>query len=312
MTNEMLLEDLPDDHRSGFVTVLGKANVGKSTLINGLVGEKVAIVSPKPQTTRRTLRGILTLPEAQIIFVDTPGMHEPRHKLGEYMVRSATRTIPDADVVLFMVDLSAPPDGDDERLAELIRKRRTGPCILVLNKVDLVSKLEEEERTQAFGRISNCEESVVISATEGRNRDRLLALILDRLPPGPRFYPSDQITDQPLRFLAGELVREQALHHLHQEVPHWIAVVVEEFEERREDLTYIEATVYVAKESQKAIVIGQGGKMLKAIGQAARAEIEGLLDARVYLDLWVKVRKQWIKDEAALRHLGFTSPKGEG
>jgi GTP-binding protein Era len=312
MAEEMLLEDMPEDHRSGFVTVVGKPNVGKSTLINGLVGEKVAIVSPKPQTTRRTLRGILTLPEAQIVFVDTPGMHEPRHKLGEYMVKSATSTIPDADVVLFMVDLSAPPDDDDERLGQLIRKRRAGPCILVLNKVDLVSKAKEEERTGSFERLCDCEESVVISATEGRNRDRLLALVIDRLPPGPRFYPPDQITDQPLRFLAGELVREQVLHYLHQEVPHWIAVVVEEFEERREDLTYIEAIIYVAKESQKAIVIGQGGKMLKVIGQAARTEIESLLGARVYLDLWIKVRKQWIKDEAALRDLGFTLPKGQG
>jgi len=312
MTEEMLLEDMPEDHRSGFVTVLGKPNVGKSTLINSLVGQKVAIVSPKPQTTRRTLRGIVTLPEAQIVFVDTPGMHEPRHKLGEYMVKSATRTIPDADVVLFMVDLSAPPDDDDERLAQLIRKRRAGPCILVLNKVDLVSEVDEEERSAAYASLSDCEGSVLISATEGRNRDRLLALIIDRLPSGPRFYPSDQITDQPLRFLAGELVREQVLHHLHQEVPHWIAVVVEEFEERREDLTYIEAIIYVAKESQKAIVIGQGGKMLKAIGQAARTEIESLLGTRVYLDLWVKVRKQWLKDEAALRHLGFTLRRGEG
>lgn len=307
--DELLSEDLPEGHRSGFVAILGKPNVGKSTLINSLVGEKVAIVSPKPQTTRRTLRGILTLPQAQIVFVDTPGIHQPRHKLGDYMVKSATRAIPDADVVLFMVDLAAPPDDDDLKLARLIGDRRTGPCILVLNKVDLVSPAEEEERTRAYQGLSDCQQSIAISATEGRNRSELLDLIVGFLPQGPRFYPTDQITDQPLRFLAGELVREQVLFHLRQEVPHWIAVAVEEFEERREDLTHIEATIYVAKESQKAIVIGQGGRMLKAIGQHARREIEELLGTKVYLDLWVKVRRQWPRDEVALRHLGFTLPK---
>lgn len=310
--DEMFPEDLPEGHRSGFVAVLGKPNVGKSSLINGLVGQKVAIVSPKPQTTRRTLRGILTLPQAQIVFVDTPGMHEPRHKLGEYMVKSAARTIPDADVVLFVVDLSTPPDGDDVSLARLIRDRRAGHCVLVLNKVDLVSAAEEEERARAYESLSDCDRSVAISATEGTNLGRLLDLIIDRLPPGPRFYPADQITDQPLRFMAGELVREQVLHHLYQEVPHWIAVAVEEFEERREDLTYIEATIYVAKESQKAIVIGQGGKMLKAIGREARIEIERLLGSKVYLDLWVKIRQRWPQDEVALRHLGFTLSREEG
>ena len=249
------------------------------------------------------------MPGAQIVLVDTPGMHEPRHKLGEYMVKSATRTIPDADVVLFMVDLSAPPDSGDVNLARLIRERRAGPCLLVLNKVDLVSQVEEEERTTAYQGLSDCQQSIAISATEGRNRSELLDLIVGLLPPGPRFYPADQITDQPLRFLAGELVREQVLFHLRQEVPHWIAVAVEEFEERREDLTHIEATIYVAKESQKAIVIGQGGRMLKAIGQHARREIEELLGTKVYLDLWVKVRRQWPRDEVALRHLGFTLPK---
>ncbi len=307
----MFQEELPEDHRSGFVAVLGRPNVGKSTLINGYVGQKVAIVSPKPQTTRRTLRGILTLPQAQVVLVDTPGVHVPRHKLGEYMVESAARAIPDADLVLFLVDVSAAPGADDEKLARLIRDRRTSPCILVLNKVDLISPHEEEERARAYRSISDCEQSVLISATERRNCDKLLDLIIGQLPPGPRFYPPDQITDQPLRFMAGELVREQVLRHLRQEVPHWVAVAVEEFEERRADLTYIEAIVYVSKESQKGILIGEGGTMLKRIGQAARAEIEQQVGTKVYLELWVKVRKRWPRDEAALRDLGFVLPKGE-
>jgi GTP-binding protein Era len=284
---ELLPEDtLPEGHRSGFVAVVGRPNVGKSTLINAYVGQKVAIVSPKPQTTRRRLRGILTLPKAQVVFVDTPGIHEPRHRLGEYMVETAVRAIPDADLVLFMV--------------------------VVMNKSDLISPGEEMERTQAYLGMAGCQEAILISATEGRNRDRLLDLILQSLPPGPQFYPTDQVTDQSLRFMAGELIREQVLKYLHQEVPHWVAVVVEEFQERREDMTYIEATVYVAKESQKGIVIGQRGKMLKSIGQAARGEIEELVGTRVYLELWVKVRKRWLHDQGALRYLGYVLPKEDG
>jgi GTP-binding protein Era len=305
-------EELPEGYRSGFVAVVGKPNVGKSTLINTYVGQKVAIVSPKPQTTRRRLRGILTLPDAQIVFVDTPGIHEPRHKLGEYMVQTAARAIPDADVVLFMVDVSRPPGEEDRTLARLIGERAAGPCILAMNKVDLLPPEQEEAARAAYLALSDCAGSVMISATEGDNRDELLALIVQHLPTGPQFYPPDQVTDQPVRFMAGELIREQVLHELHDEVPHWVAVVVEEFRERREDLTYIEATIYVAKDSQKGIVIGQGGRMLKRIGRGARQEIESLLGTKVYLDLWVKVRKRWPRDDAALRHLGFTLPKDGG
>lgn len=302
-------EDLPEDYRSGFVAVMGRPNVGKSTLINGYVGQKVAIVSPKPQTTRRRLRGILTLPEAQIVFTDTPGFHEPRHKLGEYMVETAIRAIPDADVVLFVVDVSTLPGARDSQLARLIQQRATGACILVMNKVDLVTPDKGEERREAYLSLTDCDHWLMFSATEGHNHDELLDLIIQYLPPGPQLYPADQITDQPLRFMAAELVREQVLAHLYEEVPHWVAVAVEEFEERREDLTYIEAIVYAAKESQKGIIIGQGGKMLKRIGKAARKEMETLLGTKVYLELWVKVRTGWPRDEVALRDLGYVLPK---
>ena len=298
-------EDLPEDYRSGFVAVMGRPNVGKSTLINGYVGQKVAIVSPKPQTTRRRLRGILTLPEAQIVFTDTPGFHEPRHKLGEYMVETAIRAIPDADVVLFVVDVSTLPGPRESQLARLIQQRATGACILVMNKVDLVTPDKGEERREAYLSLTDCDHWLMFSATEGHNRDELLDLIIQYLPPGPQLYPADQITDQPLRFMAAELVREQVLAHLYEEVPHWVAVAVEEFEERREGLTYIEAIVYAAKESQKGILIGKGGRKLKEIGKEARKEIERMVAAKVFLKLFVRVQKNWSKNTKALRRLGY-------
>lgn len=303
------LEELPERYRSGFVAVLGKPNVGKSTLINAFVGQKIAIISPKPQTTRRRLRGILTLPQAQIIFVDTPGIHFPKHKLGEYMVETATRALKGIDLALFMVDVSQPPTGEDEEIARLLREYRPAPVILVLNKVDLLRPEREEAHREAYLALGEFREWLFLSATRGDNRERLLELIIEYLPLGPQYYPPDQVTDQEVRFMAAELIREQALEFLHQEVPHSVAVVVEEFQERREDLTYISATIYVEKKSQKGIVLGQGGKTVKRIGTAARKEIEALLGKRVYLELWVKVSKKWRRDEGALRRLGYVLPK---
>lgn len=308
------LEELPEGHRSGFVAVLGKPNVGKSTLINALVGQKIAIISPKPQTTRRRLRGILTLPQAQIIFIDTPGIHFPKHKLGEYMVETATRALKDIDLALFMVDVSQPPTGEDEEIARLLlldpaRKQRPAPAILVLNKVDLLRPEKEAAHREAYLALGEFQEWLFLSATRGDNRERLLELIIEYVPLGPQYYPPDQVTDQEVRFMAAELIREQALEFLHQEVPHSVAVVVEEFQERREDLTYISATIYVEKASQKGIILGQEGKTVKRIGTAARKEIEALLGKRVYLELWVKVRKKWRRDEGALRRLGYVLPK---
>ncbi|MGB5933241.1 MAG: GTPase Era, partial [Anaerolineae bacterium] len=254
------LEELPEGHRSGFVAVLGKPNVGKSTLINAFVGQKIAIISPKPQTTRRRLRGILALPQAQIIFIDTPGIHFPKHKLGEYMVETATRALKGIDLALFMVDVSQPPPGEDEEIARLLREYRPAPVILVLNKIDLLRPEREEAHREAYLALGEFREWLFLSATRGDNRERLLELIIECLPLGPQYYPPDQVTDQEVRFMAAELIREQALEFLHQEVPHSVAVVVEEFQERREDLTYISATISVEKKSQKGIVLGQGGK----------------------------------------------------
>jgi GTP-binding protein Era len=307
----ILDDELPPDHRSGFVAVIGKPNVGKSTLINAWLGEKIAIVSPKPQTTRHRLRGILTRPDAQIIFVDTPGIHQPRHKLGEFMVETATKSIPDADVVLFLVDVSEMPTAEDEQIAQLIEEQSRSPVVLALNKADLLPPDKVQPHSTAYFELVKHDEWMMVSATRGDNRDKLLDMVVARLPQGPRYYPADQLTDQNMRFIVAELIREQALRFVHQEVPHAVAVVVEEWKQRREHLTYIGATVYVEKDSQKGILIGAGGKMLKRIGRAAREEIERLVGNRVYLELSVKVRKKWRKDEDELRRLGYALPRGK-
>jgi GTP-binding protein Era len=298
--------ELPSDHRSGFVAVVGRPSVGKSTLLNAFVGQKVAIVSDKPQTTRNRILGILTRPDAQVIFVDTPGMHQPLHKLGEYMLKTAQQAVPDADVVLFVVDASVPPMQEDQLAAGFLGTGRRAPVLLVLNKMDRLRPDRVQSHVEAYQALGQFADSMMVSATRTDNLDKLLAMIVDRLPPGPRYYPVGQVTDVQERFIAGELVREQVLRLLHQEVPHAVAVVVDEFKERRPGLTYIAATVYVEKDSQKGIVIGSGGGMLKKIGEAARAEIEHMLEGKVFLELHVKVRPKWRRDDAALRGVGYT------
>jgi GTP-binding protein Era len=315
----LLPEELPPDHRSGFVAVVGKPNVGKSTLMNAYLGQKIAIVSPKPQTTRNRLLGILTLErergdiaDAQIVFVDTPGIHQPLHKLGEYMVETAVRAIPDADVVLFLVDVSRPPGDEDRQLADILREQCRAPVLLVLNKADLLAPEDVTSHVEAYQALGQFDDWLLVSALRGDNRDRLLEETIARLPLGPRYYPEEQVTDQQLRFMAAELVREQVMRHLRQEIPYSIAVVVQEFKERTEDLTYISANIFVERDTQKAIVLGRRGEMIKRIGRDARREIEQLLGTRVYLELWVKVRKKWRKDEKELRRLGYAVPDRRG
>jgi GTP-binding protein Era len=310
---ELLIpEELPADHRSGFVAVVGKPNVGKSTLVNAYLGEKIAIVSDKPQTTRDRLLGILTLvrergdvADAQIVFVDTPGIHKPLHKLGEHMVDTAVRAIPDADVVLFLVDGSRPPGEEDRQIAHILAKRKRVPVLLVVNKGDLLSLAGVAAQVEAYQAMGPFEHWLVVSALRGDGLPALMEALLLRLPLGPRYFPEEQVTDQHLRFLAGELVREQVLHHLREEVPHAVAVVVDEFKERSEDLTYIAATLLVERDTHKLILLGRNGAMIKKVSQGARLEIEKLLGTRVYLELWVKVRKLWRSDEEELERLGY-------
>lgn len=312
MSNDTLydLGDIHKGHKSGFVAVIGRPNVGKSTLINRIVGQKVAIVSPKPQTTRSRILGILTLEGedggAQVIFVDTPGLHKPRHKLGQYMVATATNAIPDADVVLFVMDVSVEPTDGDQMIAELVRQRTDAPVILVLNKMDLLPPEKVKLHTESYWELVpyHCDWLMTI-ATEGVNLDKLLDMVIAALPEGPPYYPGDQVTDQTEREIAAELIREQVLRHTREEVPHSVAVVVEEFKERENRVIYIEANVFVEKDSQKGIIIGHRGQMLRRIGSAARQEVERMTGGQVYLDLWVKVRKAWRRDEGELRRLGY-------
>ena len=305
-------EEVGPDHRSGFVAVVGRPNVGKSTLINACLGQKIAIVSEKPQTTRNRLLGIFTRPDAQIIFIDTPGIHVPMHKLGQVMVETAVRAIPDADAVLCVADASRPPDDEDALVADAIRRAlvpaRSVPVVLALNKIDLVPS-SDSPHAAAYLALFQPTAWLPVSATRGDNQDRLLDLVIAYLPRGPRYYPEDEVTDQQTRFIVAELVREAALRRLHQEVPYALAVVVEDFKERSRDMTYISATIFVERASQKGIVIGQGGQTLKEIGQMARVEAEKLIGSRVFLELWVKVRPKWRKKEEDLRQLGYTLPK---
>ena len=299
-------DEVAGDHRSGFVAVIGRPNVGKSTLVNHLVGQKVAIVSPKPQTTRGRIRGILTRADAQVIFIDTPGLHRPRHRLGKNMVAVAKDAIPDADVVLFTVDCSVLPNNEDRMISTLLKPHTHAPVVLVLNKMDKMRAENVKQHTQAYWDLAPFNHDWMMTvATQGTNLDKLLRLIIATLPNGPRYYPDDQVTDQTERDIAAELIREQVLRHAYEEVPHAVAVVVTEFSERENNAFYVAADIFVEKESQKGIIIGKRGRMLRDVGSAARREIERMVGGRIFLDLWVKVRKNWRQDDRELRRLGY-------
>ena len=296
------------EHRAGFVAIIGRPNVGKSTLLNAILGQKIAITAPKPQTTRSRLLGILTLAEAQIVFVDTPGIHRPRHKLGEYMVQQAVMALPDADVILWIVDIAEPPFAEDEQIALLLAQKAAGrPVVIGCNKVDLVNASTLAERQAVFSALVAPTALVTLAATRGQGVDDLIAVLRPLLPLSPPYYPADQVTDVQERFIAAELVREAVIHHLREEVPHAVAVVVDEFKTRGPEMTYIAATVYVERESQKGIVLGLGGRMLKQIGQQARVGIEEMLETKVYLELWVKVVPHWRRDLTYLRRFGYAA-----
>lgn len=294
----------PEGYRSGFVTVVGRPNVGKSTLMNALVGQKVAIVSDKPQTTRTRLLGILTRADAQVIFIDTPGLHEPRRRLGEEMVATAERSLTEADVVLCVVDVSVPPGPEDELTVRAAQKPRV-PRVLAANKIDLLRPDEQAVAVARYAALGEFTHVQPISATAGTHLPELLAKLIELLPEGPQYYPEDEVSDQFERDIGAELIREAALHVLRQEVPHAVAVQVEEWKERPNGTIYIRATLYVERESQKGILVGAGGRTLKEIGRRAREELEAFVGGKVYLDLWVKVLKNWRQDEQALRRLGL-------
>lgn len=292
--------------KCGYVAVMGRPNVGKSTLINALLDQKIAAVSPRPQTTRKRQLGILTQDHYQVIFIDTPGVHQPRHKLGENMNQEAVDTLEQSDVILFLVDASQPPEPDDLQLADLLRKvKRRVPVILALNKVDLVNQEQLETLQQKFVDIAPDAALQTISATQHIHLENLLSLILEYIPEGPPEFPAEQITDLHEREIAADLIREAALLLLRDEVPHGIAIRIDQFLERGEEGAYIEATLFVEKESHKPIVIGQGGVMMKKIGSLAREKIENMSGRKVFLRIRVKVRKNWRDDEKVLRWFGY-------
>ena len=293
--------------KTGYAAVIGQPNVGKSTLTNALLGQKIAAVSPRPQTTRRNQLGILTLENAQVIFMDTPGLHKPHHKLGSFMNEEAGETLADADVLVFMVDASQPPSDEDRLVAEKIAALPSQPpVILALNKIDLVPQAEQQTVQAAYQALVPEANPIQLSALSGYNRDRLLKEIIERLPAGEPLYSDEQVTDLYERDIAADLVREAALVHLRDEVPHAMAVRIDEYTERGESGAHISATLFVERESQKPIVIGQGGEMLKKIGTTARKEIEAMSGRKVFLELRVKVEKNWRNNEEALRNFGFT------
>ncbi|MGM9520791.1 MAG: GTPase Era [Phascolarctobacterium sp.] len=292
-------------HYAGFVAMVGRPNVGKSTLTNSLIGEKIAIMSDRPQTTRNRIMCIMNTDNAQIMFLDTPGIHKPQHKLGEYMVRTAEGTLQEVDVILFIVDVTEKRGAGEEYILELLRKIKT-PVILVCNKIDklqdkskLFKIMEDYSKQYKFAAI------VPVSALNDGEFPGLVQEITKHLPEGPAYYPDDMITDQPERVIAGEMIREKVLRLTRDEVPHAIAVEVDEFKERDDETIYIRATIFVERESQKGIVIGAKGSLLKKIGQQARADLEKLLYCKVFLDLWVKVKADWRNQDKALRQFGF-------
>ncbi|MFC4076727.1 GTPase Era [Salinithrix halophila] len=291
-------------YKSGFVALIGRPNVGKSTLLNQVLGQKIAIMSDKPQTTRNKIQGIYTTEKTQIVFLDTPGIHKPKSRLGDWMVKTARETFEEVDVILFLVDAKEGLGPGDRFIIEQLKNVKT-PVFLVVNKIDQVHPDQLLPFIDRYRQLHHFAEVVPISALHGNNTPTLLNVIQDRLPEGPAYYPSDYVTDHPERFIVGELVREKVLHLTREEVPHSVAVNVEEMTREEDDTVYVRATIYTERSSQKGILIGKQGSMLKEVGRRAREEIQRLLGSRVYLDLWVKVKKDWQNEEFMLRQFGY-------
>lgn len=299
---------MANEKKSGFVTLVGRPNVGKSTLMNHLIGQKIAITSDKPQTTRNRIQTVYTDERGQVVFLDTPGIHKAKNKLGEYMVNVAEHTLKEVDLVLWLVEPTTFIGAGERHIAEQLNKVKT-PIVLVINKVDTL-KNKEEILTfiNAYKNICPFAEIVPVSALKKQNTDRLLDVIYEYLPYGPMFYDEDTVTDQPMRQIAAELIREKALRLLDDEIPHGIAVTIEKMSERPNGIIDIEATIVCERDSHKGIIIGKGGSMLKRIGSSARRELEAELETKVNLQIWVKVRKEWRDSETLMKNYGY-NPK---
>lgn len=293
-------------YKSGFISIIGRPNVGKSTFLNRVIGQKIAIMSDKPQTTRNKVQGVLTMESAQMIFIDTPGIHKPKHKLGDFMMKTATNTLKEVDLVLFMINAEEGFGAGDEFIIEKLKEVKT-PIFLVINKIDRIHPDKLMELINQYKDFLDFAEIVPISALEGNNVDRLLEQIQKMLPEGPQYYPADQVTDHPERFIVAELIREKVLHLTREEIPHSIAVVIDKIkrDEENENKIRVAATIMVERDSQKGIVIGKQGSLLKQVGTQARKDIEMLLGSKVFLELWVKVQKDWRNKQTQLRDFGY-------
>ncbi len=290
--------------KSGFISIIGRPNVGKSTLLNALLGEKIAIISDKPQTTRNRILGIVNRPGAQLVFMDTPGIHKPMHRMNEFMVRTALATYNEVDVILMLVEATEQPGGGDRYIIETLSQVKT-PVFLLINKIDLIGKEALLPLMQGCSRLYNFAEIIPISALRN-DLGGLVEAILKRLPEGPKYFPDDQLTDQPERFVVSEIIREKIFELTKEEIPYSTAVVIEDMKEEP-DITRITAVIYVERDSQKGILIGRGGGMLKQIGTLARTDAERLLGAKIFLQLWVKVKKGWREDERMLKNIGIVT-----
>ena len=298
---------MQENFKSGFVTLIGRPNVGKSTLMNKLIGQKIAITSNKPQTTRNRIQTVYTCEEGQIVFVDTPGIHKAKNKLGEYMVNVAEQTLKEVDVVLWLVEPTDFIGAGERHIAEQLMNVKT-PVILVINKVDTVKKEEILRFIDNYRKIYDFAEIVPVSALKGTNTDDLISTIFKYLSEGPMFYDEDTVTDQPMRQIVAELIREKALKCLNDEIPHGIAVYIDQMKERKSgDIIDIDATIVCERDSHKGIIIGKQGVMLKKIGSAARYEIERMMEIKINLKLWVKVRKEWRDSDMQLKNFGYDS-----
>ena len=293
------------EYKSGFVALIGRPNVGKSTLMNKIIGQKIAITSNKPQTTRNKIQTVYTCDQGQIIFLDTPGIHKAKNKLGEYMVNVAEKTLKEVDVILWLVEPSTFIGAGEQHIAEQLKDINV-PVILVINKIDTVKKEEILVFIDAYRKILDFAEIIPASALRDKNADEIVESIFNYLPQGPQYYDEDTVTDQPMRQIVAEIIREKALHALNEEIPHGIAVTIEKMKERRNGkITDIEATIICERDSHKGIIIGKQGSMLKKIGSNARYEIEQMLEMKVNLQLWVKVRKEWRDSDLLLKNYGY-------
>lgn len=298
---------MENTYKSGFITIIGRPNVGKSTFMNRVIGQKIAIMSDKPQTTRNKIQGVLTQDNAQLIFIDTPGIHKPKHKLGDFMVKVAEHTLNEVDVIMFMINAEEGYGRGDQFILDRLQNV-SNPVFLIINKIDQVHPDQLLPLIEQYKDKCDFEEIIPISALEGNNVDHLIEVLTKHLPEGPQYYPEDQVTDHPERFIISELIREKALQLTREEIPHSIAVVIDNIEKKdKTGKVLIQATVVTERKSQKGIIIGKQGSMLKEIGTKARADIEALLGTKIFLELWVKVQKDWRNKQHQLNEYGFNN-----